>query len=459
MRKIIVVCLGCLLALGVGSCTEFLELKPDAKISTPETYTDLRALMSHEQRLNRYFIGLVEMGIDDYYLPATTWASRTAFDQDIYLWKPEPKYLLSGTNSFWVNVYKAIATVNVVLETLERNKLEDSDIGRELKGEALFYRSLQFFYLTQVYAPVYNAQRAASDYGIVLRMSSAIDQQTTRASLAECYAQIIKDLLQAVELLPEQISMLTRASRLAAQAALSRVYLAMGDYAQALLYADRVLAVHPALMDFNKVNVNSRNPFPVAENPELLYFGSSASGSSLLAISRANVDTLLYRSYHTNDLRKTAFFSRRTDGYYSFKGFYTGAEVSYFAGLATSELYLIKAECLMRAGQLQQGMDVLNQLLLTRWKAGTYNPYEVTDKLGSLKILYAERRKELMRRGIRWMDLKRLNKEPDFAKTLTRKMLIDGKEELFELPPNDLRYVYLIPEEVIQFTGIPQNPR
>jgi hypothetical protein len=57
-------------------------------------------------------------------------------------------------------------------------------------------------------------------------------------------------------------------------------------------------------------------------------------------------------------------------------------------------------------------------------------------------------------RGLRWMDIKRLNK--DGAKiTLTRN--VEGNT--YTLPPNDLRYALPIPEEVISLTGMPQNIR
>ena len=51
----------------------------------------------------------------------------------------------------------------------------------------------------------------------------------------------------------------------------------------------------------------------------------------------------------------------------------------------------------------------------------------------------AERRKELMGRGgFRWADLKRLNKDPRFAKTITRTYL----NETFSIEPNGARYQF-----------------
>jgi len=57
-------------------------------------------------------------------------------------------------------------------------------------------------------------------------------------------------------------------------------------------------------------------------------------------------------------------------------------------------------------------------------------------------------------RGLRWMDVKRLNRE---GRNISMRRFIDGKE--YVLSPNDKRYALAIPEDIITFTGIQQNPR
>ena len=71
-----------------------------------------------------------------------------------------------------------------------------------------------------------------------------------------------------------------------------------------------------------------------------------------------------------------------------------------------------------------------------------------------MALILLERRKELLMRGLRWMDLKRLNME-GAAITLTR--TVNG--QVYTLPPNDLRYALPIPEDVIAISGMQQNPR
>lgn len=448
-----------LLVLLCYGCNSFLEVKPDVNLSTPETLHDFRALLDDESKINRMYPGLIEMGTDDYFINYDIWASRDVFDQDIYLWNEEPVFLLRNTGQHWSNPYLNIATANIVLEGLIRTGLESTDEGKRIKGEALFIRGLHFFYLTQVYAPVYEKNNEHISLGIPLKLTSSLNDQTVRATLAETYVQIIEDLTSSATLLPSSAEFLTRATVRAANAALSKVYLTMGEYEQSLVYAERVLEANPNLMDYNSLDINNRNPFPLSENPEILYFAASASAGNLLFSSRANVDTLLYDSFSEGDLRKKAFFSAKGGKLYSFKGFYSGSEVSYFAGIATDEMYLNKAECLVRLDRIKEGMDALNHLLIKRWKKDEFIPYVASEKMEALKIVLTERRKELIRRGTRWSDLKRLNLEKSFSVTLTRKLEINGNSQYYKLEPNDLRYDYLIPQDVIKFTKIPQNQR
>ena len=74
----------------------------------------------------------------------------------------------------------------------------------------------------------------------------------------------------------------------------------------------------------------------------------------------------------------------------------------------------------------------------------------------SLSKDLAERRKELIQRGLRWTDLRRLNLDPRFAVTIER--VVQGAT--YQLLPNDLRYTFLIPNDEIFANGlIEQNPR
>jgi hypothetical protein len=170
--------------------------------------------------------------------------------------------------------------------------------------------------------------------------------------------------------------------------------------------------------------------------------------------SLARISPGLYNLYDNNDLRKTMLFRTIANGEVLFRGSYTGSSTGKIVGITTGELYLIAAECYVRTNQIEKAMDKLNELLVTRYTSGTFVPLAITDQRIALDTILKERRKELLFRGLRWADLKRLNR--DGANILLSRT-VNGQS--YTLPPNDLRYAIAIPEEVIALSGIQQNKR
>jgi hypothetical protein len=199
------------------------------------------------------------------------------------------------------------------------------------------------------------------------------------------------------------------------------------------------------------VSTSSQYPF-YRWNPEVIFSAASYPSGPAAAGYRCHVDSLLFRSYETNDLRKTLFFKYGDYffGTYDQNGFC-------FAGISTAEMFLARSECLARAGNVDSAMADLNHLLQTRWAARTFVPYIATDANDALQQILRERRKELLFRGVRWVDLRRLNKDPRTAHTtLTRTV----KGVVYTLPPDDARWVLPIPDYVISFNPqMPQNVR
>jgi hypothetical protein len=99
-------------------------------------------------------------------------------------------------------------------------------------------------------------------------------------------------------------------------------------------------------------------------------------------------------------------------------------------------------------------LNDLDSLLTHRWRTGTFTPYSISSAAEALDTILVERRKELAFRGLRWSDLRRLNREA-WPITLTRNL----NGVLYTLTPNSELYTLPIPPDVINFSGIMQNPR
>ena len=123
-----------------------------------------------------------------------------------------------------------------------------------------------------------------------------------------------------------------------------------------------------------------------------------------------------------------------------------------FGGLAVDELLLNKAEAAARLGKHALALESLNILLEKRFTAESFEPVSGLSGEELINRILEERRKELVLRGMRWGDVKRLNVLGD---GISLKRMINGEEIL--LPAGDKRFALPIPQEEISRSGIFQN--
>jgi tetratricopeptide (TPR) repeat protein len=436
------------------ACNDFLDKKPDIKMVVPKTLEDATLLLNDYIIMNTGYTLWGEIGTDDYSVTQARWEATASLDQrNAYIWADEPYTDIVQ----WQRPYKAVYYANQVLDILSRADLDaDAETYRRNWGAAHFFRAFAFQVLTEVHCPAYVAATASSELGIPVRLDPAIDVPSTRADLQSTYDRILADFKVAVQYLPAVETIRGRPSRSAAYAGLARAYLNMGRFEEAYLYADSCLRLSAELLDYNSLNAAASLPIPKF-NVEVLFSAMSANLGIMGATNALMVDEL-YHSYAADDLRKTIFFranSNPANSFY-FKGSYDQSSAQMFMGITTSEVYLIKSEAACRIGRTDDALTALNTLLEKRWnRNAVYPTITQRDPDILLRTVLDERRKELLFRGRRWADLKRLNLDPRFRKPLQRQL----EDDTYTLPANDLKYAFRLSETLTRVAGIPQNKR
>jgi len=442
--------------LGVTACQEdFLEVKPSSDIVQPTTPEDFQQLLDNANIFN-YTAALPQMAADEYFIYSREILDGlvTATQRNSYTWE---KDLYGGEvkRGDWNTPYSAVFYANSVLDGLEQQKISSDN----LRGWALFARAYNMFNLASNFAVAYDEQTAASDLGIPIRLHPEVDVLEQRATLKESFGQILTDLLEAAQLLDRDVPQANRnrPSKAAAFGMLARVYLYMRDYEAAERYADSSLLIFNKLIDYNTVSQTSATPFSY-NTEEVLYVSrqivdySSTTSYSSTVDNHCAVDTVLMAMYEDDDLRRAIFFRENSQGYYNVKRGYLGGGLYPFSGIATDEIFLIKAECAARRVDFETALVYLNDLLSKRHRTGTFK--SIQDQGNVLELVINERRKELVWRGLRWLDIKRLNKEGAGIR-LSRDL--DG--DTFVLEPNSPNYVFPIPDDEVSMSGLIQNER
>ncbi|MFT3947186.1 MAG: RagB/SusD family nutrient uptake outer membrane protein [Agriterribacter sp.] len=465
MRSVIIFIIGTGILLIVNACNKnnFLNEKPDQSLVIPSSLRDYQAILDNDYVMNGIVSGtglvpaMGEMGADDYTISQNYFNNLiTPFKKNCVTWSTS---IYTGETVWdWNIPYISIFYANTALEGIGKISPNDAEIEswNNIKGSALFYRAHLFYQLAQVFAPPYDKLTAATEPGIPLRLSTTATEKLDRSSLEDTYRRVIHDLLEAKAILPEQPLFKTRPSKTSANALLARVYQTMEIYDSALIYCNEALAANSALLDYNLLDTTTTFSFPRFSD-EVIFNAIMISSAGYPYPTTAGiniVDTSLFQSYVSDDLRRPCFFRNYGNGNTALGGLSGGYH--FFAGIATDELYLIKSECLARAGNIPDAMEKLNTLLIKRWKTGTFIPFAASSEDEALNIILSERRKELCFRGLRWTDLRRLNKDNRFAKTLYRYI----NNTWYSLPPGDKRYTYPIPDDVLSFNPtMTQNKR
>jgi len=446
-----------------ASCTDnFLDVKSSASIESPSTIEDFQALLDDAASTMNSLppVSLSFIAGEEYWISSSAWhavpiTNNRIQQKNAYIWKRDVYEGESGAD--WNSGYRKILYTNIVLEGAEGIVPDNEQVSawNNLKGSALFFRAWNYYLLAQQFCKVYNASTATNELGLPLRLQSDVTVTSRRSSLEETYNQIVEDIASAIPLLPETAVAKTRPSRGAAQLLLAKVYMDMGQYQLALESVNAMSDLSELLLDYNTLSTTNSFPFTAdygATNPEVLFL-CYMNTPAIMATSRMNVNEDLLQLYEEDDLRRNLFYTEHAQGNIYFKGSYMGG-TPVFLGLCAPEALLIRAECHARLGQLDQVAADLHSLESLRYDQASEVPdRSFQSEESAVKAVYYERRKELAFRGNRWTDLRRFNKEPAFSQEIIR--FID--DQAITLIPGDDRFVWQIPDDVIQLSGIEQN--
>lgn len=353
----------------------------------------------------------------------------------------------------WGAGYNAINIANNVLANI--SKVASADQNR-VKGEALFMRGAMHFELVRYFAKDYTDGNPANNPGIPIMKqptnSSAEITKPSRASVNEVYNAIIADLTEAESLLPTTNGVY--ATKSAAGAMLSRVFLQKADYTGARDAANRAItnATGKSLLtsfmnNFNQAANTTEDIFAIqvsdqdgSNNLQLFYsvdiFGAR-DGDIEIEPSYLNLYEAqdVRRSSTSNPSATTAFNTAFYTKYSAFRttkwrDLYRNVKV-----IRLAELYLTRGEANFRLGTAV-GDTPLNDINRIRTRSNATPLLVLT-----LDEIYNERRRELAFEGFGLHDAKR------FQRT------IDG------LPWNSNKLVFPIPfREVNANSNLTQNP-
>ncbi len=160
-----------------------------------------------------------------------------------------PQTTTNDVNDIWVAAYAAINKINVFLDGMDNggDAVLDATTADAYRAEARLVRGMTYYYLLQFYARPY-WDGSGSKPGLPLRLTGNTgpgNYDLARSTVAETYQQVLADLDFAEQNLPNNYSSAflntTRAHKNTAIALKTRVYLSMGQYANVVTEANKIV--------------------------------------------------------------------------------------------------------------------------------------------------------------------------------------------------------------------------
>lgn len=446
--------MGCaILAASLSSCVnDWLDVAPsdgtdaDAALTSSSDLDAARTGMYKALKGNSSFVdyygqqffvyGDVHAG-DDYQYNNIGGSNRASFYYDMnYQTASEFTSSTSSSNVAWKSPYIVIGRANRIIAAAEGGALSDAAEAKatidQYAAEAKVLRALAHFDLVRIYGKPYTEDQGAS-LGVPL-VTEVLESNAkpARSTVAEVYTQVVKDLTEAIssnalatETEPGYVSVW------GAKAILSRVYLNMGDYANALSVAEDIIKNSGAALwtrdqyfkawDASTPNESEflfrLNVAGSTDNNDLNGIGNlqQRDGYKEMVATKKFVDML---TSDPKDVRNDMFLPAKAEKevavYGTNKVFLNKLRgqggnlrnVTIVPIIRLSEVYLTAAECAFRNNDKTKAVEYLNDLVKNR--TTTVASLATVDNITLDRILI-ERRKELIGEGQRYFDALRNN--------------------------------------------------
>lgn len=416
--------------LFLSSCEDYLNIQPKGK-RIPKSFVDFEAMLRDEYGCHRNVIINANNLMNNRYVNQSSLGYYPLYKANFQWEESTDRIALNNSDeSTYYNGYQAISAFNLVIENILEVPDGTEEERHEVYAQAQVLRAMNYFVLANYYAETYDAQTASTKLSVPLILSADVNAPYTQVTIQEIYDFMITSVKEAIPYLKNESATVLHPNLGSAYALLARIYLQMSDYNKALENANLALQVNDDLYDWTVyyndyktqiLNATSytRTPSPFGFNyPENYNYrhgnNDYASGLESIPVERAarfeQGDAHFLSNWKYRSVGADTYFYGTTTGFFN------------WGGLTTTEMYMIKAECLARAGQIDNAMDVLDLVRVKRILPENYQPSTAANLAEAIQKIRRTKDNALILSIVPFADARRFNKEGTYATTLTKQL-------------------------------------
>ena len=411
----------CILTLGLtfASCSNYLDDAPKGS-KIPTTLADYEAFLRDEYSNQSVDIAQASTLINDKFIDIATLAAERLTKAN-YMWDETANRieLKQADERMYYGQYQGISTFNLIIENALTTTEATEDQKRIVWAEAKILRAMSYYNLVNFYADTYDASTANTKLSVPLITSADVNAPSKQVTIQELYDFILNDVKEALPYLPKVSQTALNPNLGAGYAFYSRVYLQMSNYTEALKYANLALTENNRLYDWNAYYIANKTvidlPNSYTNTPSPMGYDyvenyTYRHGASTSLSTEFSIPVERAQRFEAGDVRFKTRWKIRTVGVETYYRRTLSGMFNY-GGITTVEIYLIKAECLARAGQISEALTALNAVRKTRIQPSSYQDIATTDKTVALNAIFKTKNNELILTLIPFADARRLNAE------------------------------------------------
>lgn len=421
-------------SLGFNSCDSKLDLVPKGE-STLNNIDDLALLLNQDYSLEVYpfadlglicneSLGLMLSVPETLSSPNSLNYAYLAYDEGT------DRITLCQNDARYSAIYKYINYCNTLLAKIDGLDGEQW-LKNELKAKARILRAYFHWLCVNIHAQQYDKSSASELGGIPYVSDIDMTEVKQKLSLKETYERILEDCGDdVIENLPEENTNVIQADRAFGYAVRGKVLMQMKKYADAVPYFQKALDLNGGIEDRSKVKETGEWTLSRTAQENYVWIGAGPNVSPTMEVLSLEScakfeggDYLInYLGENGWDLGYGLMFSG-VEGTRMYMGFGTCTNPY---GISSDHTFYDLAECLIRTGEIRQGLDLADKVRHYRIENPTsfaklFDLFNF-DERGAMALLEPAKWIECLGGYENFFDCKRRNSEEKYKKEITRNL-------------------------------------
>lgn len=422
-----------------GACGDYLDITPKGA-TTLSNLTDLEYMLNGAYTNSAYEFPYLTLLTNEACCakgddPSLTISEANTLEYAYLSYDEEfDRYAFTANDNIYETYYSNINRLNIFLGRLAEVD-GDEDTKIRLEAEARVLRAYWHYLLVNMYAKQYDEATAETEGGIPYVTDTEVENVKEKLTVAEVYRHLLEDCSDEVlEALPDEPVNVSRPGKAMGYAVRAKIYFQMKQYDLALEDVNVAL----------QYNGNIDNRLPVMTEhlyerdyekfPSIIFFAGFQNGP-MWYITSPETSTLFEEGDILMNYGQCALTGSGDLSLWSQTlaeqivqieiggDIYAWYGTEYklpMGGILSDQLYYIKAECLIRAGQYQAGLDEVNKVREYRIDPAVYQPLTADNEADAMKKMQDAKWIECLFTYNNYFDLKRWNSEEAYRRTITR---------------------------------------